>query len=156
MEKTEKMHPSNPKELRPSPLKMGEKGEWLFDQWNKEKQKIDEKRLCVFAKPRDVCYIKLGYNVWYEENGKTWFLRPVLVINKIGSLYFVIPLTSKNKYDMYHYQLHSIYFNEKKSFAILSQGRIIDGRRLIEKKWVCDKEEFHAIKKILRNMYFPE
>ena len=133
-----------------------EKSEKIFNQWNQEKQEIDEKILSVFAKPRDICYIKLGYNIWYEENGKSWFLRPVLIINKIGSLYFVIPLTSKHKYNVYHYQLCSVVFNNKKSFAILSQGRIIDGRRLIEKKWVCGRQEFHTIKKILRNMYFPE
>ncbi len=133
-----------------------EKSKEIFDQWNNEKKHIDGLSLCVFAKPRDVCYIKLGYNIWFEENGKREFLRPVLIINKIGSLYFVIPLTSKVKDNRYHYKLVSVLFNNKYSFLILSQGRIIDGRRLIEKVAKCDSEEFKYIKKILRNMYFPE
>jgi mRNA interferase MazF len=128
----------------------------LFNKWNEEKKEINNNNLKVFAKPRQVCYIKLGCNVGYEEDGKRWFMRPVLIINKIGILYFVIPLTSKEKINPYHYQITSISFNQKKTYAILSQWRIIDWRRLIEKKWVCSKEEFLIIKKILRNMYFPE
>ena len=127
-----------------------------FNIWNGEKQFIDEKKLVVFAKPRDVCYVKLGYNIWFEENGKDWFMRPVLIINKIWSLYFVIPLTSKNKENNYHFKINSVCFNAKTTTAILSQWRVIDGRRLIEKKGTCDRNEFNIIKKILRKMYFQE
>ena len=130
--------------------------EKLFDEWNEEKKELDINVLQVFAKPRDVCYVKLGMNVWFEENGKSGFMRPVLVINKIWSLYFVLPLTSKCKASRYYYKIHSIFFNDKISFAILSQWRVIDGRRLIEKKGVCERSEFNKIKKILRSMYFPE
>jgi len=128
----------------------------LLDIWNEEKKQIDEKNLTVFAKPRQICYIKLGCNVWFEENGKRWFMRPVLIISKIWILYFVIPLTSKNKENQYHYQIKSVSFNQKQTYAILSQWKIIDWRRLIEKKWICSIDEFSNIKKILRNMYFPE
>jgi uncharacterized protein YifN (PemK superfamily) len=83
-------------------------------------------------------------------------MRPVLIISKIWILYFVIPLTSKNKENQYHYQIKSVSFNQKQTYAILSQWKIIDWRRLIEKKWICSIDEFSNIKKILRNMYFPE
>ena len=48
-------------------------------------------------------------------------MRPVLIISKIGILYFVIPLTSKNKENQYHYQIKSVSFNQKQTYAILSQ-----------------------------------
>ena len=133
-----------------------EKNGEIFDQWNSEKKYIDTTSLYVFAKPRDVCYIKLWCNIWSEENGKREFLRPVLIINKIWSLYFVIPLTSKEKHNKYHRKLISVSFNNNYSFLILSQWRIIDGRRLIEKVGKCEYNEFLDIKKILRKMYFPE
>lgn len=57
--------------------------EKLFDERNEEKKELDSNQLQIFAKPRDVCYIKLGVNVGFEENGKDGFMRPVLVISKI-------------------------------------------------------------------------
>ena len=30
-----------------------------FDQWNEDKKVIDQNKITIFAKPRDICYIKL-------------------------------------------------------------------------------------------------
>jgi len=35
----------------------------IFNDWNREKKQIDKKELTVFAKPRHICYIKMGYNI---------------------------------------------------------------------------------------------
>ncbi len=59
----------------------------LFGTWNQEKKHINEywstwKIKDFYINYRDVWYIKLGINVWYEQNWKTEFKRAVLVIKK--------------------------------------------------------------------------
>ncbi|MEI7557450.1 MAG: hypothetical protein WCJ45_00935 [bacterium] len=69
-----------------------------FDEWNAAKKEIhfDEERLShVFLNEREIWYVRLGINIGYEENRKREFLRPVLVLKKVGNLFFVVALTSK-------------------------------------------------------------
>jgi len=79
-----------------------------FDEWNKEKKKIqtkiDEEKLLpeeekkkkrIYINEREIWYTTLGQNIGNESNGKKLFLRPVLVIKKIGSMFFVVPMTTK-------------------------------------------------------------
>lgn len=55
----------------------------------------------------------MGKNVGYEEDGKTDFLRPVLVLKKVGNLFFTVALTSRGKVDSYFYhKLEATNFNE--------------------------------------------
>ena len=76
-----------------------------FDDWNKEKKILHEREIpkSLFINPREVWYVKQGINVWNEENGKKEFRRPVLVIRRIGNMYFWIPLTTKGKVDHKYY-----------------------------------------------------
>ena len=67
-----------------------------FDEWNEEKKylhSIKPKKKSIH--PRDIWYVKLGQNMGNEENGKKEFRRPVLVIKRIGNMYFCVPLTTK-------------------------------------------------------------
>jgi hypothetical protein len=80
----------------------------VFDEWNEEKKKIqqqinEEKSLTeeekkdkrVYINEREVWYMKLGQNLGSESNGKKFFRRPALVIKKVGSMFFVAPMTTK-------------------------------------------------------------
>jgi hypothetical protein len=57
----------------------------------------------------------------------------VLVIKRIGSLFWCIPMTTKPKNNRFHYVLKSIKFGEGiVSSLMLSQARIIDFKRFEE------------------------
>lgn len=69
-----------------------------FDAWNEDKKVVHSSAAQVQFKDREVWWCKVGINVGYEINGKTLFLRPVLIIRKISSNTFIgIPLTRKEK-----------------------------------------------------------
>jgi len=54
-----------------------------FDIWNKEKQNLDKLDYeNFFVNPRDIYFTKMWINIWFEENWKKNFLRPVLVLKK--------------------------------------------------------------------------
>ena len=131
----------------------------LFDSWNQEKKHINKywstgEIKDFYINYRDVWYIKLGINVWYEQNWKTDFKRAVLIVKKIGNIFLVIPMTTKEKNDIYHYKLKS--FKWRTSRLILSQLRTIDKKRFIEKIWEINSEEFKKIKKNLSKYYFSD
>ena len=126
-----------------------------FDSWNIEKQYIDIINNTLYIKEREIRHTKLWVNIWNEENGKTNFLRSMLVIKKIGNLFFTLPLTTKGKENYFYYRLNSVYFWFS-SHLTLSQWRTIDKKRFIEKILIISKNEIKQIKKILTDMYLSE
>ena len=96
-------------------------------------------------------------NIGSEENGKWWFLRPVVVISIIGNMVLVAPTTSniQKKWSKFYYKICSVNFwlkedgNSIESFVMLSQMRTIDSKRLIKHKHTIVLTELQAIKKSL-------
>lgn len=105
-----------------------------------------------YVQPREIWYVKLGVNIWFEQNGKREFQRPVLVVQRIWILFFVIPLSTKEKLNKYYYKLQSVDFG-KPSMAILSQVRIIDKRRFVNVIGCISTYEPQIIKKLLKDTY---
>ncbi len=126
----------------------------IFNVRNEEKRIIhtrhDVNRFHV--QPREIWYVKLWVNVWFEQNGKREFQRPVLVVERIWILFFVIPLSTKEKNNSYYYKLQSVSFN-RPSMGMLSQIRVIDKRRFVNQIWLISKDELVIIKKLLKDMY---
>ena len=129
-----------------------------FDKWNGEKkiihQKINDE---VYVNVREIWYIKMGINIWFEENGKTEFLRPVLVVKKVWNLFFTVALTSQwkdNNYFYYKFQEISLKNPKYKdsSYAILSQVKTTDKKRFFENAWLISKEDFIEVKKRLKQV----
>ena len=132
----------------------------LYDQWNINKQEINFKENNkVYINEREIRFIKMWINIWFEENWKRGFIRPVLIIKKVWNLFFTVALTSKwkNNYHFYH-KIQTWQFNERNqkhknsSYIILSQVKVIDKRRLTEKMWYISKGEFLEIKEKLKAM----
>jgi hypothetical protein len=104
-----------------------------FDWWSKEKQIIDNSTKVLYPHIREIWSVKLWINIWFEQNGKTGCMRPVLIIKKIWKLYFVIPMTTKVKeYSSFYHAIKSISFG-KPLFLILSQWKVIDVKRFVIK-----------------------
>lgn len=131
--------------------------EGLFDRRNNEKKKIHSKGAAWWGKifyinHKEIWYVKLWINVWYEQNGKQKFQRPVLILRKLWHLFLTLPLTTKEKNNWYHRELKT--FTHKRSRLILSQIKVIDKNRFIEKIGAINDEEFENIKKDLKEYYF--
>jgi len=127
-----------------------------YDKRNEIKKETNKKSKGLpYPKERQVWRIKLGVNIWYEADGKEMFLRPVLVMKRIGTLYRVIPLTTKYKENRFHYTLLSNTFWKEKSIVILSQWRVVDKKRFTQFLWYVSLQEFEHIKKLLKDMYLP-
>jgi PemK-like, MazF-like toxin of type II toxin-antitoxin system len=69
-------------------------------------------------------------------------------------MYFCIPLTTKGKDASFFYIPLDTQFEEKKSWIIVSQGRVFDKKRFIDSIGKVSPEEFYRIKKSLREIYF--
>lgn len=123
-----------------------------FDLWNSDKKIVDTRKT-IHVKIWQIWHCKLWVNIWSEENGKWWFLRPVLILQIIWNMVFVVPLTTNTKW-LYHplyYQLQWIDFwthpdwSKKVSLAMLAQCRMIDTKRCIIHKWTIPKNEHKLI-----------
>lgn len=124
-----------------------------FDKRNEEKKNIHTKAKKIFPiHHREIRYVKLGINIWYEQNGKQYFRRPVLVIKKLGNIYFCIPLTTKGKNNKRYHFIDSVDFKVS-SAIILSQARSLDSSRFISMIGKVSPEEFIIIKQKIAHIY---
>ena len=103
-----------------------------FDGWN-DKKKETEYNIRPFFKEGDVWILSVGENIGDEENGKgKMFFRPVLILKKWNTHFFWgIPLTTQKKQNKFHSFLG--IFEHQKSYAILSQNKQFDAKRLYRK-----------------------
>ena len=100
--------------------------------WHELKSSIDNQDNGLLFNEQEIWWCSLGKNIGVEENGKNEnFSRPVLIIKKFNKdMFWGVPLTSKNKVGRYYY---NIIFNGKHSTALLSQMRLLSGKRLTRK-----------------------
>ena len=124
-----------------------------FDKWNEEKKKIECNNRIVYPKHREVWYISIWKNIWFESNWK-WseFKRPVLVLKRIWTMFLVVSMTTKWKDNKYYYKLNDKYFNLD-SFVTLSQFKTTDKRRFIKQIWKIDEGDFKQIKKKIKYLF---
>lgn len=109
----------------------------------------------LFINQREIRYVHLGENIWFEQNGKeNDFRRPALVLRKIGNVFLIIPMTTqwKDKNPFYH-RIADNYFG-KKSYLIISQVKVIDKKRFINNIGTITEKDFYSIKEKLKRFYF--
>jgi len=130
----------------------------IFDDWNRQKKMIHQNMLPEFyINPREIWYTKMGQNVGFEQNGKRNFERPVLVIKKVGNLFFVVALTSKGRDDnRFYHKFEDLDLQNPKyldsSYAILSQVKVMDKRRFLEHVGHVSEQEFKQLKEKLKEL----
>ncbi|MDD3646014.1 MAG: type II toxin-antitoxin system PemK/MazF family toxin [Candidatus Gracilibacteria bacterium] len=126
-----------------------------FDNWNEVKISVDDRENRDFyINTREVWNVNLGKNIGYESYGKgQLFTRPVLVIKIVGSVVFVASMTTMGKDNKFYHKLSDKYF-DKQSYITLSQVRILDKKRFIEKIGMIHKDDFEQIKKELKKILF--
>lgn len=123
-----------------------------FDERNESKKKINNSKKRFFINEKEVRYVRLWVNVWFEEDWK-WkdFKRPIIVVKKVWNLFCVLPMTTKGKESSFYFTLSKDYF-WKKSSIILSQIKVIDKSRFIEKLWKVKEVDFFLIKQKLKEL----
>lgn len=123
-----------------------------FDRWNSRKKLIDSKSQPRTYHTREIWWCTLGLNVGFEQNGKgDTYERPVLILKGLSrSVCVVLPLTTSMKDNPYHESVGVV--GGKKAFAIISQIRLIDSKRLINKIDIIPQERFEVIRKAVKNI----
>lgn len=104
-----------------------------FDRWNDRKKALNTDTEPLYFREGEIWWVHLGVNIGYEIDGKSDnFARPVIVLRKYNKYSFLaLPLTTSSRPNPWKLPLGTI--GGKPSFAMLSQLRNIDSRRLYQK-----------------------
>lgn len=122
-----------------------------FSEWHNKKEFLHNAKTRPFFHEAEVWFCALGANIGFEQDGRgELFLRPVIVIKKFNQeTFWGLPLTKHQKKGKYYF---SFGLNNATSTAILSQIRLIDGKRLNYKIGNIAKDDFIEIKKRLAQL----
>ncbi|MEI8174504.1 MAG: type II toxin-antitoxin system PemK/MazF family toxin [bacterium] len=122
-----------------------------FDKWNKRKKEIDNNEPNFYYE-REIRWCSLGINIGFEQDGTSEdYKRPVLIIKGFSRhVCLVVPLTTSTKKNLYHFPIGII--ENKEAFAILSQIRLIDTKRLHDQLAVLNRGKFNEIKKAIKDL----
>ncbi len=104
-----------------------------FDRWNEQKKKLNVDVEPLYFREGEIWWAHLGVNIGYEIDGKkTNFARPVIVLRKYNKYSFLaLPLTTRFSPSPYKLPVGDVA--GKQAFAVVSQLRNIDSRRLYQK-----------------------
>ncbi len=122
-----------------------------FDRWNEKKKQTNAEQPRLYT-VREIWWCRLGVNIGSEQNGNgKLFLRPVLIIRGFGAnTCMVVPLTTSQRTHPLRIPVEKI--KGEKATAILSQIRVVDTRRLVEKVGFLDKTILE-LRKTARNLF---
>ena len=112
-----------------------------FQKWHKRKEYLHEEKTRPFFHEAEVWFCALGINVGFEQDGRgESFLRPAVIVRKFNNeSFWGLPLTKNEKKGKYYF---SFKLNSEISTAILSQIRLIDGKRLYYKIGIVSEKDF--------------
>jgi mRNA interferase MazF len=118
-----------------------------FDGWNERKKKIDSFLWAPFFQKREIWWCYLGLNIGYEQNGSgKKRSRPVLVLRGLSrTTCLVVPLTTSNKQHPYRVSVGTI--DGKEAQAIISQIRVVDTKRFINRIAILNVSIFEEVRK---------
>ena len=121
-----------------------------FDKWNKIKKVVDEGELLKLYHTREIWWWSLDVNIGFEQNGGGQeYQRPVLILKGMSKdTCYVIPLTGSPKRHKNRIAIGLI--DNIEATAIISQIRLIDIKRLVEKIGFLDKSKFNEIRKAVK------
>lgn len=123
-----------------------------FDAWNELKKSIQQNTQEIYFNEAEVWWCTLGINVGHEQDGVgNLAQRPVLVLKKLSAETCVVaPLTSSHK--IHPLRIFVGITNERKSYAILSQLRVVDTKRFMERIITIESDRFEEIRNAAKDM----
>jgi mRNA interferase MazF len=125
----------------------------LLDWWRINVLLKDKTSTCLF-KEGDIWWCSIGINIGVEIFGKgPKFARPVVIFKKFNTFSFLgIPLTTQLKNGEWYIP---ISFGRKERRAILSQIRVFDTKRLLEKMGTLSSNDFENLRNRFIEFYGP-
>ena len=121
-----------------------------FDTWNEMKKKTHTERPRLYT-VREIWWCKLGINIGTEQDGGKTFLRPAVILRGFGpDGCLAVPLTTSVREHPLRVPIGLVGGQEAR--ANLSQMRVVDTRRLVEKVGFLDKAIFTELRKAAREM----
>ena len=122
-----------------------------FDGWNEVKKKTSAEQPRLYT-VREIWWCRLGVNVGTEQDGSgEKFLRPVVIMRGFGpDACLVIPLTTSAREHALRIPIGLVAGLQAR--ANLSQTRVIDTRRLVEKVGFLEKDVFLTLRKAAKDM----
>lgn len=123
-----------------------------FAQWHAVKRRINSRLTVLPYKEREIWWCSVGVNVGREADGKgPNAVRPVLVVRKFNVDTFLgLPLTSQKKDNTRFF--HPFFFHGRNQYAMLSQLRLWEGRRLQNKMGQLSEGKFNDVKDALKKL----
>ena len=122
-----------------------------FDEWNKEKKQAHAEQPRLYT-VREVWWCRLGVNIGSEQDGRgSKFLRPIVILRGFGSdACLVVPLTTSAREHPLRISVGTV--DGREAHANISQIRVVDTRRLVEKTGFLEKNVFINIRKAARGL----
>ena len=123
-----------------------------FDTWNEEKKRIHASEESKDFHEREIWWCNFGVNVGSEQDGTgAEFQRPVLVLRGMsrGTCY-VVPLTTSPKQHKLRIQIGLV--EDKQASALMSQMRLIDTKRFVNKVGFLDQDTFAIVRKAAKDL----
>ena len=123
-----------------------------FDAWNEVKKKVNTELPRLYT-VREIWWCRFGTNVGTEQDGKgEWRIRPGVIARGFGpDGCLIVPLTTAGREHPLRISVGLIEGEQAR--ANLSQIRVIDTRRLVEKIGFLDQNIFDELRKALRNLF---
>lgn len=122
-----------------------------FEKWNNKKEILHKEKERPFFHEGEIWFCSLGVNIGFEQDGvNDDFLRPVIILKKFNKeICLTLPLTRSYKKGKYYFP---IKLKGTESVVILSQVRLIDGKRLQYKVGNIKEADFFQIQKRLARL----
>ncbi|KKW11243.1 MAG: Toxin-antitoxin protein [Parcubacteria group bacterium GW2011_GWA2_49_9] len=123
-----------------------------FDSWNEQKKKIHDIHENKLYHQRQIWWCSLGLNIGFEQDGTGGeYERPVLILKGLSrNTCLIIPLTSSPEKHKMRIPVGMI--EERQASALLSQIKVIDTKRLINKIGFLEKTAFESIRKAAKDL----
>ncbi len=124
----------------------------IFQIWIQRKYNLEKRSAGPLFNERDIFWCSIGSNIGHEMDGK-WEKsnRPILVIKKFNRhIFWWVPLSTQVKENNLYYIPYT--FDWKTASAIISQMRLMDSKRLINRIGVLDESDFYKIKEKIRDL----
>ena len=122
-----------------------------FNAWNEEKKRVNELPPKLYH-ARELWWCSLGVNVGFEQDGTGEdFQRPVIILRGVSrNTCYVVPLTTSPKRHPMRIPVGTV--EGKNASALISQMRLIDTRRLVNKIGFLDKRTFSVVRKAAKDL----
>jgi mRNA interferase MazF len=123
-----------------------------FDSWNKDKKNINNCRTNKFYHERQIWWCSFGLNVGHEQDGSgSELLRPALIIKGMSrETCLIVPLTSSTEVHAMRIPIGLVL--DVEASAILSQMRVFDTKRFVEKVGYIKQDIFVQLRKAAKDM----